>query len=112
MMQGQWKGVTAGGCINELTFRNNVFYTLTITRRRRTSTTICILLQQKKQAIDLIPGQILPYPCHIGFYVYTKGALPLSFALLSFRRRFRSFSPLSLLSFCHQALTPWRWLQI
>ena len=50
-----------------------MFYTLTLSKRPRTPTPICIMLQQKKQAIDLIPGQILPYPCHIGFYVYTKG---------------------------------------
>jgi hypothetical protein len=74
-LQGQWKGSTAGGCINEVTFRHNTFYSLAITKRPTTTTTVCILLQQKKQAIDLIPGQILPYPCHIGFYVYTKGPL-------------------------------------
>lgn len=72
-IKGQWKGSTAGGCINEVTFRHNTFYSLAITKRpTTTTTTVCILLQQKKQAIDLIPGQILPYPCHIGFYVYTK----------------------------------------
>jgi hypothetical protein len=85
-LQGQWKGSTAGGCINEVTFRHNTFYSLAITKRptTTTTTTVCILLQQKKQAIDLIPGQILPYPCHIGFYVYTKGLLSVRFSFSFF----------------------------
>lgn len=53
-----------------------MFYSLTFSRPAEQSISICIMLQQKKQAIDLIPGQILPYPCHIGFYVYRGRPLP------------------------------------
>ncbi len=38
---------------------------------------ICIMLEQKKQHLDLIPGQILPYPYYIGFYVFDKGNLKI-----------------------------------
>lgn len=60
-IQGEWKGVTAGGCSNHDTWRNNPQYLLSLKQK----TTVHILLAQPELRSR---EQKKQYP-HIGFYV-------------------------------------------
>eukprot|EP01094_Clydonella_sp_ATCC50884_P027466 TRINITY_DN789_c0_g1_i2.p1 TRINITY_DN789_c0_g1~~TRINITY_DN789_c0_g1_i2.p1 ORF type:complete len:706 (-),score=287.23 TRINITY_DN789_c0_g1_i2:242-2320(-) len=67
-VEGEWKGDTAGGCIEHDTWKNNPKFKLVIPAEEEVK--VSLLLEQERSAQDLLPFQVLPYKTHIGFYVY------------------------------------------
>jgi len=74
--KGEWNEETSGGCLNEETFEDNTFYLLTLPKSvpRHAHLPLCIMLEQKSHTNQPeVPGQIIPYPYYIGFYVFNAG---------------------------------------
>jgi len=73
-VDGEWKGKTAGGAQaaeNEKTWHKNPFFSLVIPKKGKLD--LAIVLAQKQSAMDaaaLVPYQQIPYPFHIGFYLF------------------------------------------
>lgn len=68
MLESEWKGPSACGCIENEKWRENPKYKLTIPEEKEVA--ITVMLEQAKAAMDLVPFQVLPYQFHIGFYIY------------------------------------------
>eukprot|EP00697_Spironema_sp_BW2_P013946 gnl/Spiro4/4266_TR2142_c0_g1_i2.p1 gnl/Spiro4/4266_TR2142_c0_g1~~gnl/Spiro4/4266_TR2142_c0_g1_i2.p1 ORF type:complete len:765 (-),score=166.85 gnl/Spiro4/4266_TR2142_c0_g1_i2:125-2329(-) len=60
-LAGEWRGKTAGGCVNHPTWKENPQYTLST---QTPNTTVFVALQQQDAALGHHE-----YPNHIGFYV-------------------------------------------
>jgi len=69
--KGEWKADSAGGCNNENTWRRNPHFLLRLPKNKP-EVELCILLEQQKSSLDIIPYQVHPYAFHIGYYIYDK----------------------------------------
>lgn len=69
--KGEWKGSSAGGCIEHKTFSDNPTYKLKVPKE---AVKVMLHLEQGRNMADVEPFKIIPYRSFIGFYTFEEGA--------------------------------------